>query len=381
MYFFNKFTAVFLTIVLVIFVNTWVFRTVNNYARSTALILEIFPLTPFKPLSKVTKEPKKVEVNIPSRNIQLSTDIWIPGDYSEGKKYPVLILSPGVNLPKDDERISSIIQGMARSGFVVSASSMPELIDSRYLNYSVEDFVNVYSFLENLPYVDKDKMGFAGFCLGSSLALLASSDARINEKVAFVSVNDVLYDMYTFTRDAVTEKINDAEPEIPWTPMDEVRKILFTEYTDYIKNKTDAKIVYDSLFNRQELGQKQKSQLSKEAIIFYDFLSNKDPDKSLELFEKIPDEAKGIIARMSPKSNIGNVKAKIFITSGRNVFLPAKQATDLAGDLPKDQVEYTSLNFFQHDKIVKSLSDWENIQQAVLGLKHLKGLFDFLEQN
>lgn len=338
-------------------------------------------MAPFKPLSKIAKEPKKIEVNIPSRNIQLSTDIWIPGDYTEGKKYPVLILSPGVNLPKDDERISSIIQGMVRSGFVVTASNMPELINSRYLDYSVEDFVNVYSYLENLPYVKKDKIGFAGFCLGSSLALLASSDVRINEKVAFVSVNDVLYDMYTFTRDAVTEKINDAEPEIPWSPLDEVRKILFTEYTDYIKDKTEAKIVYDSLFNRQELSPKQKSQLSQDAIIFYNFLSNKDPKKSLELFEKIPNEAKNIIANMSPKSNIGNVKARVFITSGRNVFLPAKQATDLAGDLPKDQVRYTSLNFFQHDKIVKSLSDWENIQQAVLGLKHLKGLFDFVDQN
>lgn len=381
MHFFRKFTAVFLTVILVVFINTWLFRTVNNYARSTALLLEIFPLAPFKPLSKIAKEPKKIEVNIPSRNIQLSTDIWIPGDYTEGKKYPVLILSPGVNLPKDDERISSIIQGMVRSGFVVTASNMPELINSRYLDYSVEDFVNVYSYLENLPYVKKDRIGFAGFCLGSSLALLASSDVRINEKVAFVSVNDVLYDMYTFTRDAVTEKINDAEPEIPWSPLDEVRKILFTEYTDYIKDKTEAKIVYDSLFNRQELSPKQKSQLSQDAIIFYNFLSNKDPKKSLELFEKIPNEAKNIIANMSPKSNIGNVKARVFITSGRNVFLPAKQATDLAGDLPKDQVRYTSLNFFQHDKIVKSLSDWENIQQAVLGLKHLKGLFDFVDQN
>ncbi len=381
MHIFSKFTAVFLTVVLVVFVNTWIFKTVNNYARSTALILEIFPLTPFKPLTKITKEPKKIEVDIPSRNVQLSTDIWIPGDYKEGKKYPVLILSPGVNLPKDDERISSIINGMARSGFIVTASNMPELINSRYLDYSVEDFVNVYLYLENLPYVQKDKIGFAGFCLGSSLSLLASSDSRINERVAFVSVNDVLYDMYTFTRDAVTEKINDAEPEIPWSPLDEVRKILFTEYTDYIKNKSDAKIVYDSLFNKQELSQKQKSQLSEDAIIFYDFLSNKDSEKSRELFERIPNEAKGIIANMSPKSNINNVKAKIFITSGRNVFLPAKQATDLARDLPDDQVKYTSLNFFQHDKIVKSLSDWENIQQAVLGLNHLKGLFDFLEQN
>lgn len=351
---------------------------VRNYVRSAALILEIFPLTEFKPLSFAAKEPKKIEVNIPSRGQELNTDIWLPGNFKEGKKYPVIILSPGVNLPKDDERIAAIINGMVRSGFVVSVSNMPELINSRYVGESVEDFINVYLYLENQPFAKQDKIGFVGFCLGSSLALLASSDQRIDEKVSFISVNDVLYDMYTFTIDAVTEKIHGTDPVITWAPLDEVRQILFTEYTDYIKDRSEAKTVYDSLVERKPLTEKVFNSLSYDAKVIYRFLSAKDSKVMAELFNELPAEGREIITAMSPKSQISKVKTKIFITSGRNVFLPAKQAIDLANDLPNDQVEYTSLNFFQHDKIVKSLSDWENIQQAILAIKHLKSFFDFV---
>lgn len=373
----RKIVFILLSVILVGTGYLFAYREIRGLGKSAMILLEIFPLAPIKPLTLTTKQPRIIQVDIPSGDRKIDTDIWFPGNYREGKKYPVVILSAGVNLAKDDTRITGIVEGLARSGFVVSVSNMPELLNARYLNQSVEDFVSVFKYLENQPYAKKDKIGFAGFCLGSSIALLASERQEINQRVSFLSINDVLYDMYSFTRDATTEKINDSDRIIDWVPLDEVRKILFTEYTDYISDENEALIIYQSLFEKKPLDKKTYDNLSDESKVFYDFLSNNDPDKSQDLFDKLPGKAKTIIASMSPKANIKNIRAKVFITSGRNVFLPASQAIDLSNDLPQDQVVYMSLNFFQHDKIVRSLSNSENIQQAVLAAFHLKHFFDF----
>ncbi len=356
-----------------------IFPVINNYLKSTALLLEIFPLIEQKPLSVFTKEPIKNEVEINSGKNLLKTDIWIPGDFDEQKKYPAVILSAGVNLPKDDHRILATIKGLAKSGFVVVVSDVPELLDSRYLSSTIDDFVNIFQYVEKQPYVEKTKVGFAGFCLGSSFALLASSEERIRDRVSYILVNDVLYDMYKFTRDTVTEKINDNNPVISWYAEDETREILYREYSDYINDDEEGYLIFQTLFDRKRLSEYQYSKLSNDGKVFYDFLSNTDPNKSPELFARLPEEAKGIIDNMSPKTKIKNVKAKLFVTSGRNVFLPASQAIDLVNDLPKDQVMYTSLQFFQHDKTVKSENALENIIQAAVAIKHLKNVFDFVE--
>lgn len=374
-----KLVSIFASIGFVVLGYILVFSIINNYLRSTALLLEIFPLIEQKPLSILAKEPIKKEVAINSGKNILKTDIWIPGDLDEQKKYPTVILSAGVNLPKDDYRIIATIKGLAKSGFVVVVSDVPELLNSRYLSSTIDDFVNIYLYIENQPYVDKTKVGFAGFCLGSSFALLASSEEEIRDKVSYILVNDVLYDMYKFTRDTVTEKINDNDPVIAWYAEDETREILYREYSDYINDDKEGYLIFQTLFNRQRLTEEQYKKLSNDGKIFYDFLSNTDPSKSPGLFAKLPDEAKKIINNMSPKTKIGNVKAKLFVTSGRNVFLPASQAVDLVKDLPKEQVSYTSLQFFQHDKTVKSENPLENIIQAMFAIKHLKNVFDFVQ--
>ena len=168
-----------------------IFLLIHNYLKSTALLLEIFPLIEPRPLSFFVSDPAKKEVEIHSGKNILKTDIWIPGDFDEQKKYPALILSAGVNLPKDDHRILATIKGLAKSGFVVVVSDVPELLESRYLSSTIDDFVNIFLFVENQPYVEKTKVGFAGFCLGSSFALLASSEERIRDKVSYIHINDV----------------------------------------------------------------------------------------------------------------------------------------------------------------------------------------------
>ena len=356
-----------------------IFLFIHNYIKSTALLLEIFPLIEPRPLSVLEKEPIKKEVEIISGKNILKTDIWIPGDLDDKKKYPAIILSAGVNLPKDDHRILATIKGLAKSGFVVVVSDVPELLASRYLSSTINDFVNIFQFVEEQPYVEKTKVGFAGFCLGSSFALLASSEEEIRDRVSYILVNDVLYDMYKFTRDAVTEKINDNEPVIDWYAEDETREILYREYSDYIIDDKEGYLIFQTLFKRERLTEEQYKNLSNDGKVFYDFLSNTDPNKSPELFARLPEEAKKIIDNMSPKTKIRDVKAKLFVTSGRNVFLPASQAKDLVSDLPKDQVSYTSLEFFQHDKTVKSENAFENIIQAMFAIKHLKNVFDFVQ--
>ncbi len=256
-----KLVSILASLGIVVLSYSVVFLMINNYLRSTALLLEIFPLIEQKPLSILAKEPIKKEVTINSGKNILKTDIWIPGDFDGHKKYPTIILSAGVNLPKDDYRIIATIKGLAKSGFVVVVSDVPELLESRYLSSTIDDFVNIYQYIENQPFTERSKIGFAGFCLGSSFALLASSEDEIKDKVSFILVNDVLYDMYKFTRDTVTEKINDNNPVIPWYAEEETREILYREYSDYINDDKEGYLIFQTLFKRQKLTTEQYNEL------------------------------------------------------------------------------------------------------------------------
>ncbi len=81
---------------------------------------------------------------------------------------------------------------LARAGFVTMFYWSPTMalnydIDSR----EIENLVWAFKYLRAQDFVDQERVGMGGFCVGASFTLVAASDSRISDEVHFV--NALLY--------------------------------------------------------------------------------------------------------------------------------------------------------------------------------------------
>ena len=59
---------------------------------------------------------------------------------------------------------------------------LPGLRNGELTRADVDALVESYGWLSRQPGVNPERVGFAGFCVGSSLALLAAEDPRSTSK-------------------------------------------------------------------------------------------------------------------------------------------------------------------------------------------------------
>lgn len=325
-------------------------------------LLQIIPGNKFKPLEILTGEPTVAEVTIVSQGRTIRADVWKP---KANRRYPAAIVAYGTDVPKDQSELAALAKSLASMGSVVLVPNVPELLQTRYVANEVEDFVNLFLYLKNQPYVDVEKIGYVSFCIGSSLSLLAAEDERIANDVDFILVKSVYVDTYAITRDTVTRTLNDAPVANFWQPQEKLRQVVIVEMTDFIGDADDRELARQSLLNRKSLSEVQAALLASDAQAIYQYLANTDPVKSRELWEKIPEPVLAKIDKVSPIVNMDKLKAKVFIMAATSdIYLPYTESLKLYNLLPKDQVEIEEVGFLNESGLNPMVSRRELLEQG-----------------
>jgi dienelactone hydrolase len=246
-----------------------------------------------------------------------------------------------------------------------------DLLNTRYKPEEADDFVNIFNYVKEHKNVDQSRIGFIGFCLGSSVALLAAENPQIANEVSFVSTAALLYDLKTLSRDAMTETVFDASPPHQWTPDPKTKQVVITEFTDYLPDPQEHQLISEALLNEDSLTAEEISNLSLDAHAIYNYLHNKNPEQSAMLWEMLPQGGKERLAKLSPKTKIENLKAKTFIIPGNEKYLPSTEAENLAKDLPENQVVFSNVNSFAHTEFVFGNSLSEKARDSARLITHL----------
>lgn len=142
----------------------------------------------------VTRTP----VTYPNRyGIQLSADLYAPGDLDEAQSYPALVIGPPYGGVKE-QGPGVWADQLAQRGFVVLAfdpsfngesGGEPRHVSSP--DIFTEDFSAGVDYLGSLDYVDRDRIGAIGICGSGGFALSAAQvDTRI-KAVATASLVDI----------------------------------------------------------------------------------------------------------------------------------------------------------------------------------------------
>ena len=193
----------------------------------------------------------------------------------------------------------------------------------------LENIVSAFHYLEGQEYVDKDRLGLGGFCVGASFALIAAADERIRDRVHFVNAFGPYFDMEDLIVQAASRSVAYDGEWIPWDPHELTVRVLTNELVDTMQDPREAELLawHDGSGPQAK---RNKGELSESGNRIARLLEGVTPGEAHALLGELPPEFRQDLARISPSSHISGVKARLLVMHDRHdMVVPAAESRRL----------------------------------------------------
>lgn len=196
---------------------------VRTAVRTAGLLPELLEL-PIRPLSALTPAPRRITTSYgtpaPDR-----LDVYLPADARADRSRAAAVLSLGIHpLPLDHPDVVRVAGAIARLGVVVGVPESTALRETRVTAEEPGRLADAFLVVSALPEVDATRVGLAGFSAGASVALVAAADARIADRVAYVSAFGAYADAEKLLVDVATRTSELHGDVAPWGPEVGIRR-------------------------------------------------------------------------------------------------------------------------------------------------------------
>ena len=329
---------------------------VRAVVRAILFVTQVLPL-PIKPQKWVTPDPVREAVSFPISNGEGTADVY---RVSDGKRRAGVLVFLGINpAPRDDHRVVNLGNGLARAGFVAMFCWSPSLIGKRISPAEPDNLVWAFKCLRQLEYVDPDRVGMGGFCVGASLCIVAASDPRISEDVNFVSSFGAYYDMADMLKQVSTHRSFYGQTVEPWCPNHLTEEVLINQVVEGLDQKEEREILTRIFIEKSVTESPSLDGLSVEGKAVYQLLSlRSDPgeaqnptlEEADRLVQGLPAGLREELKVISPSANINNLKAQLLIAHDReDNLVPSEESRRLADAISgRGRSRYTEFSFFSH---------------------------------
>ena len=323
--------------------------------KSAFFVTQVLTL-PIKPMEWITPDPVREAITFPLADGEGEADVYrIP----DGKKRAAVLVFLGVNpAPRDDRRVVNLGNGLARAGFVAMFPWSPSMLEKRINPSEPDNMVRAFRHLRGLEYVDPERVGMGGFCVGASIALVAASDPRINEHVAFVNSFGAYYDVRDLLSQVSSKHSFYGQTVEPWDIRRDTREVFTNQLIKGLEEESERETLTRIFIdNRPE--SLPPDGLSAEGKAVYQLLfslatpddgQRLTPDEAGRLIQKLPDRLLEDLNKISPSTHIGNLKARLLIAHDReDDAVPSEESRRLADALSeRGDLQYTEFSFFSH---------------------------------
>ena len=184
--------------------------------RTTLFVLQLLE-QPLKPQSWTSDEPlRQVAAYVSSSGSDVADVYRMP----DGSPRAAVLLVIGAS-PEglDDPNAVNLGMALARAGFVTMMHWSPTMgLEANISPTEPENIVQAFLYLENQDYVDRERVGLGGFCVGASLALVAAADPRISDRVAFVNAFGPFFDAEKLLVQAASRSVTHEGEQVSWQP-------------------------------------------------------------------------------------------------------------------------------------------------------------------
>ena len=318
-------------------------------AFHTALFVSQMLDLPVKPQSWFTDEPLRSQARYSMKDETLVADVYRLPD---GKPRAAALLSIGATPHGlDDPAIVMLGEALARAGYVAMLHWSPDMGLRSNMDPSEADrLVEAFLYMEGLEYVDPERVGIGGFCVGASLALVAAADPTIRERVDFVNAFGPFFDAEALMLQAVSRTVEYNGESAPWQPHRRTMEFLTTELIENLDSASDARILTRHYLDQEEPTPAGRERLTPQGRISARLLDGVRPDEARELYETLPAAFHEDLSRISPSTYVEGLHARLLVLHTRDdEYVPFAESRRLLDATEgRLDVRYTEFIGFDH---------------------------------
>ena len=322
--------------------------TPGRTAIATLLLLpHFFPGEVTRPLGRLTQPPVVTTLTVAGPGAMVA-DVYRP---AHAGKHPAIVLLLGVNpLPRNHEQVTSLAAGLARSGLVTAVAESEALVSGEIGPEEIDNLVALFQQLEQDPAVDPTRIGFAGFCVGAALELLAASDPRIADRVAWINAFSVYADATAVIRAILSQTMPTPAGPLSWTPHETTRVVFTRHLVSGLLDLRERQLLLREFLDSIPLSVEEREALSPAGTRTWELLRATEPAEIDRLLAGLPEETRAQLRDLSPAVSAHRIRAKTFIMHDeRDTLLPVSGARELVAAFPADATPtYTEFRLFEH---------------------------------
>jgi len=328
-------------------------------------ILEV----PFKPQPWFTGSPVRHEVTYPQDSGTGVADIYrIP----DGKRRAAVLLFLGANAAgPDDKDVVNLGEALARSGFVVMFHWSPTMALQNNIDPAeIDNLVRAFQFLERQEWVDPERVGMGGFCVGASFSLVAAADPRIRDRVQFVNAFGPYFDARDLLLQVSTRSRLDGGERTPWQPDSLTLKVFANELIETLHNTADIELLTKVYLNGEPA---DLTTLTPAGQTVSRLIGGASPEEAAELYDTLPKDFRDAMDRISPSRYVDDLQAKLLVLHDRDDRLvPSAESRRLAAAMQeRGDVRYTELLSFDHVRPTSGTGVWRSIKEGFKLYRHM----------
>ena len=324
-------------------------------ARAALFVTQVLPL-PMKPQEWLSPDTVREAVTFPLSSEEGAADIYrIP----DGKKHAGVLVFLGINpAPRDDHRVVNLGKGLARAGFVAMFPWSTSMMGKRIAPTEPDNLVRAFEHLSGLEYVDPQRVGMGGFCVGASMLTVAASDPRISEKVSFISSFGAYYDMWDMVKQISANRSFYRQVMEPWDPNHLSEEVLANQLVAGLGDEKERETMARTFIEKDATESPALDGLSTGGKAVYRLLSSMTAseedrltlDEADKLMQDLPPNLLEELKSISPITNISNLKARVLIAHDReDDLVPSEESRRLADALSdRGDFHHTEFSFFSH---------------------------------
>jgi len=327
---------------------------------------------PFKPQPWLTGDPVRHEVTYPQETGTGVADVYrIP----DSERRAAVLLFLGANAAgRDDKDVVNLGEALARSGFVVMFHWSPTMALQHNIDPAeIDKLVRAFQFLEQQEWVDPERVGIGGFCVGASFSLVASADPRIRDRVRFVNAFGPYFDAGDLLFQVVTRSRLDQGVRTPWQPNRLTLKVFANELIETLDDSVDIELLTDKYLRGESTDAQPMTSAGQTVARLLEGVS---PEEATGLYLTLPEEFREAMDQVSPSRYLDDIKAKLLVLHDRDDGLvPSAESRRLAAAMAdRGGVRYTELLSFDHVRPTSGSGAWLLIKEGFKLYRHMYGV-------
>ena len=340
--------GIFLVVLVALFAGLWANRYTRVALTTAFMMPDLFVDVPVTPLRLTTSEPIKEEVTFYYGSREVVADLYRPSD---GDRHGAVVVVIGAApRARTDPRAIRLASSAARAGVVVMIPELKHLLRDELVPEEIEALVAAFRYLRGQEFVDGERVGYLGFSVGAGMALVAASDPRISDDVAFFASFGGYYDLFDVIAAVTSETITYNGQREDWHPDGKTVRVLRRSLIHQVDDAGDRDILTRIFLEDDESARQEVGELSPRARLIFELLDNRDPDRAQELLAQLWPEDAATLRRLSPSASIEGLRTELFIVHDRqDKFIPYVESRRLAeAARGENDVYYAELDLFRH---------------------------------